>query len=98
MSEKLCRLRVRAPDHDVVGLAGPEDVADLLARHQGRGLPADVARLEAVPLGLGEVDGHFDLRDVDGDVPVRVHHARARTAPGARIWSDFARRVFRSSP
>src|SRR5262249_62413480 len=68
--------RARAPHHDVVGLAGAEDVADLLAGHQGGGVPADVARLEPVPFRLGEVDVHVHLRDVAGDVPVRVHYAR----------------------
>ena len=44
-----------APDVDVVGLAAVEDVADLLAREQRRRLAADVARLEAVAAGRGQV-------------------------------------------
>ena len=47
-STLVARLR-GAPDDDVVGLAAAEDVADLLAGHQGRGGPADVAGLEPVP-------------------------------------------------
>ena len=53
----------RAPDLHVVGLAVAEDVADLLAGEQGRRRAPDVARLEAVPLGRGEVD--LDLRPGD---------------------------------
>ena len=44
------RLR-RAPDLDVVRLAVPEDVADLLPRDQGGRRAADVAGLEAVASG-----------------------------------------------
>ena len=62
-----------APHHGVVCLAGPEDVADLLARHQRGGIPAHVARLQAVPFRPGQIDGHIHLRDIAGDVPVRVH-------------------------
>src|SRR5205809_6917926 len=40
----------RAPDLDVVGLAVPEDVPDLLAGDQGRRRTADVARLQTVLL------------------------------------------------
>ena len=47
---RLSRGLRRAPDLDVVGPAVREDVADLLAGHQGRRRPADVARLEAVAL------------------------------------------------
>ena len=50
-----------APDVDVVGLAAPVDVADLLAGHHGGRRPADVTRLEAVLLGLGQVDRDLDV-------------------------------------
>ena len=45
----------RAPHLHVVGLAVPEDVADLLAGHEGGRRPPDVARLEPVALGLVEL-------------------------------------------
>ena len=48
----------------VVRLAADEDVADLLARQQRRGLPPDVARLEAVTLRRGEVELDLDVRQV----------------------------------
>src|SRR5918993_5443583 len=50
----------RAPDVDVVCLAALEDVADFLAGDQCGGLPAHVARLDAVVLRRGEV--HLDLQ------------------------------------
>ena len=59
----------RGPQLHVVGLAGLEEVAGLLARHQPGGRPPDVARLEAVPPGRLEVDLHPDL----GDVVLEVH-------------------------
>ena len=49
-----------APHVHVVGLAAVEDVADLLAGEQGRGLPADVARLQAVPPRRREVQLDLD--------------------------------------
>ena len=61
-----------APDHNVVGLAVAEDVADLLAGDQGGGRSPDVAGFEAVPRRLGEVDLHLQLRDVGRDVDVLV--------------------------
>ena len=67
-----------APHDDVVGLARPEDVADLLAGHEGRGRPTDVARFQPVALGLGkDLDRHLDLRHVRSEVDVGV-----RRVPG----------------
>jgi hypothetical protein len=58
-----------APHLDVVGLAVPEDVADLFAGHQGGRRPAHIARLDPVDLGLSQVDPDIDL----GDVLVELH-------------------------
>ena len=60
----------RAPDLHVVGLAGPEQVGDLLARDQGRRGSTNVAGLEPVSLGRREVHLDVDLRDVDDEVGV----------------------------
>ena len=59
----LWRVCGSAPDVHVVGPAAAEDVADLLALDHGRSGPAHVARLEAVALGLREVDLDLDLGD-----------------------------------
>ncbi len=61
-----------APHDDVVGLAGVEDVADLLAGHVGGGDPPDVAWLDAIRVRLGEVDLDLDLRDADELLGVQV--------------------------
>ncbi len=64
MSETLSRVPGRAPDVDVVRPAASEDVADLLAGHQGGRGPPDISRFEPVALGGSEVDPDLDLRDV----------------------------------
>ena len=64
-----------APHLHVVGLAVPEDVADLLAGHQGGRGPPDVARLQAVALRGGKVDLHLHLGDLGLELDVLVDDA-----------------------
>ena len=65
----------RAPDLHVVGLAVPEDVADLLAGDERGGRAADVARLEPVALGRLEVDRDLDLGHVVLELDVLLDDA-----------------------
>ena len=101
--------RGRAPDLHVVGLAVAEDVADLLTGHDRRRGPPDVARLDAVALGLGQVDvdldlGHVDLELhvlLDDAVDVEQHRLRPlRPSPAAPRGRGrrCARRWARSAP
>ena len=59
----------------VVGPPAGEDVADLLARDQGRGLAPDVPGGEAVATRGSQVGLHLDVRQVRLQRGVRVHHA-----------------------
>src|SRR5205085_4471728 len=67
----------RAPDLDVVGLAIPEDVPDLLAGDQGRRRTADVARLEAVLLSDRQVLLDEDLWHVHLLLLAHLRHTRS---------------------
>jgi len=50
----------------------PEDVADLFALDQRRCRPSHVARLEPVPLGLGQVHLDFELGHALLELDIRV--------------------------
>ena len=83
-----------APDVHVVRLAAAEDVADLLARQQRRGLPADVARLEAVAPCRRQVQLHLDVRELLREVRMRRRPRRRplRSLLRSRQPSRAARR------
>ena len=64
-----------ADHHHLEDLLFFEEVADLDARQQGGGRAADVARLEPVLLGRGQVDLDLDLRLLDLEVDAGVDDA-----------------------
>jgi hypothetical protein len=60
---------------DVVGLAADEDVADLLAREEGRGRAPHFARGDAVAARRSEIDRDLRLGDVGVQIDVSVDDA-----------------------
>ena len=96
VAQAVARCRRAAHVH-VVGLAVPEDVADLFAREHGRRRPAHVAGFESVPLGLGEVDLDLDLRHVGLELDVLLDDA-VDSAEASPTSSALLCRPFRSSP